>query len=79
MINYCTVIPTIIKIIVINALSEIKVQKLSLGRYLFKRYMFVLKVYIFEPNKYKSVPFERYRPSDSFCTFISESVGNTLV
>ncbi len=57
-----------------------KVQKLSLGRYLFKRNMFVhkgsilvpwsyilvLKVYIIEPN--------RYCPRDSFCTFISESV-----
>ncbi len=32
-----------IKTMIITTLSEIKVQKLSLGQYLFKRYMFVPK------------------------------------
>ncbi len=34
-----------------HTLSEIKVQKLSLGRYLFKRYMFVPKGSILVPQK----------------------------
>ncbi len=44
-----------------STLSEIKVQKLSLGRYLFKRDTFV-------PIRYTNMYFlKRYRPSDSFC------------
>ncbi len=35
-----------------------------------KRYILVLKLYIFEPNRYKSVPFEKVLPSDSFYIYI---------
>ncbi len=39
-----------------------KVQKLSPGWHLFKRFIFVLKVQILVPKRYKIVPFEKVTP-----------------
>jgi len=62
------------------SLSEKKVQNLSLGRYLFKRYTFVPKgcILVLVPNMHplgtKVYLLKRYRPSDRFCTFFSETI-----
>jgi len=63
-------------IFVQHTLSDKKVQKLSLGLYLFKRYTFVPKgcilvpyCYILAPKMDKVYLLKRYSPSDSFCSF----------
>jgi len=48
-----------------NALSEKKVQKLSLGRYTFVPFC----TFMYQYAPFKVYLLKRYRPSDSFCTF----------